>query len=409
MKADYKMTKIGEVPEDWEVVNFNEICERISAKSSSDGGRCIELQHIEQGTGKLLGFDKLEEKSSVKSEFQKGDVLFCKLRPYLKKYWKCSFSGSCTSELIVLRHLENSTSDFIFQTVQRNSFIENSVSKSFGTKMPRTSWRILSEYKLGLPPFSEQKEIAKILSVTDERIELLNQKINTTRELKKGLMQQLLTRGIKHTEFKNTVLGKVPVSWEVVKFGEMISNLGYGPRFSSKDYSDTGNVKTIRGTDIEKNGDILYNQVPTAQLPEELILNHALKNLDLVMITTADCGLTGVFIENDIPFIPSAYAVKISLNEKANAFYFKYLLQTNHAKKEVEKFIRKGTVANLPGSDILKFKFAVPPFCEQKKIAEILTTADEKIEVLQKQKAAYQDLKRGLMQQLLTGKIRVKI
>jgi type I restriction enzyme S subunit len=210
-------------------------------------------------------------------------------------------------------------------------------------------------------------------------------------------------------KFKDTKIGRIPKDWEVVRFGELIKSNCYGPRFSAKDYLDTGNVKTIRGTDINKKGDILYSQVPVAQLPDKLVNAHKLKDGDLVMITTADCGLTGVYFDDGFPYIPSAYAVRLTLNQKALPLYFKYVFQTNLSKKQVTKYIRKGTVANLPGSDILKFEFAHPSLSEQQKIAAILSEADAKIEKEQTQKKQLEQLKKGLMQQLLTGKKRVKV
>ena len=188
--------------------------------------------------------------------------------------------------------------------------------------------------------------------------------------------------------------------WEKKKLGDEIYESGYGPRFSGEDYSIDGNVKTIRGTDIALNGEILYDQVPLAYLNENFIKNHILEDGDLVMITTADCGLTGVFRKQEIHYIPSAYAVKIRLKKSANSEYFKYLLQTTIAYNQVNKFIRKATIGNLPGSDILKFEFRIPTLTEQTKIAEFFTAIDAKIQALKTKKEKLQQYKKGVMQQL---------
>jgi len=306
-------------------------------------------------------------------------------------------------------------SEYLYYWVIYNK--ELLIKNSSGSTFLELSTKSFKNLEVLLPPLPEQQKIAEILSTVDAKIEIIDQQISETSELKKGLMQQLLSgklsvvknRLLSEAEMKDSVLGRIPESWEVVKFSELISSHCYGPRFSSKDYSEIGNVKTIRGTDINQTGDILYEQVPIAQLPFEFVENHKLKNGDLVMITTADCGLTGVFINQGFPFIPSAYAVRITLNEKAFPLYFKYVFQTAIAKNQVERFIRKGTVANLPGSDILKFIFPYPKVSEQKKIADILTSVDDKLQVLSEKKVTYQELKQGLMQQLLTGKVRVKV
>lgn len=196
--------------------------------------------------------------------------------------------------------------------------------------------------------------------------------------------------------------------WEKKKFGDEINESGYGPRFSGEDYSFNGNVKTIRGTDISLDGEILYDQVPLAYLNEEFIKNHILEDGDLIMITTADCGLTGVFRKQEIHYIPSAYAVKLRLKKSANSEYFKYLLQTTIAYNQVNKFTRKATIGNLPGSDILKFEFKIPTLPEQTKIANFLSAVDTKLQALKKKKSLLEQYKKGVMQQLFSQELRFK-
>lgn len=195
----------------------------------------------------------------------------------------------------------------------------------------------------------------------------------------------------------------------VQKFKEIIVSNTYGPRFNANDYADNGNVKTIRGTDVSLDGSIKYNQVPTAQLDEKFIKSHTLEDGDLVMITTADCGLTGIFEEQNEKYICSAYAVKITLDKSLTyPYYFKYFFQTTLAKNEVNKYIRKATVANLPASDILRFSHRIPSKQEQEKIASFLISVDIKIEQLTKKEELLLSYKKGVMQKIFSGEIRFK-
>jgi type I restriction enzyme S subunit len=187
-------------------------------------------------------------------------------------------------------------------------------------------------------------------------------------------------------------------------FGDLVTDVTYGPRFNADDYSVEGNVRTIRGTDMGNNGEIKYAQVPTAQLDEKTVSRHELKHGDLVMITTADCGVTSVYREQDIKHICSAYAVKIELNKGADSTYFKYFFQTRKAQYEVSRFIRRATVSNLPGSDIKRFRQYPPTHREQQKIASFLSKVDEKIGLLSEKKDKLTEYKRGVIQQLFNGK-----
>lgn len=191
-------------------------------------------------------------------------------------------------------------------------------------------------------------------------------------------------------------------------FKKVIASNKYGPRFNAEDYDSDGNVKTIRGTDISLSGEIKYSQVPTAKLDDDFISDHLLEDGDLVMITTADCGLTGVFRKQDIEYIPSAYAIKIRLNNSGCPYYFKYYLQTKKLKDEINKYIRKGTVSNLPLSDISKLAINLPTLPEQTKIANFLTAIDDKIAQLSQTAQLLTDYKKGVMQQIFSQQLRFK-
>ena len=418
----YKDSVLGKIPKKWSSVKLGDVLSKSpeyganasSKEFDSDSLRYIRITDIlENGKLTQSNFVGISSKEGESYRLLQDDILIARTGNTVgKSYLYDSKDGNCSFAGYLIRFKINntiSTPKFIIQYLHSELFWNWVKSVVRTGAQPNINSKEYQSLPLSLPPLPEQQKIAEILSTVDDKIEVIDQQIIETQALKKGLMQRLFTKGIGHTEFKDSPLGMIPESWEVLEFGDLISSHCYGPRFSSKDYSESGNVKTIRGTDINKTGDILYQQVPTAKLPNDFVENHKLKDGDLVMITTADCGLTGVYFDQGFPFIPSAYAVRIRLNEKAYPFYFKFMFQTELAKNQVEKYIRKGTVANLPGSDILKFTFPTPPIEEQQKIAEILSSVDDKLNVLLEKKTHYQELKQGLMQQLLTGKIRVKV
>mgnify|MGYP000131321437 FL=1 len=191
-------------------------------------------------------------------------------------------------------------------------------------------------------------------------------------------------------------------------FEQYIKSSKYGPRFDANDYDLNGNVKTIRGTDVALDATIKYEQVPIANLPQKLIDEHQLQEGDILMITTADCGLSAVFEKQEIPFIASAYAVRIVLKNSLDSLWVKYYLQTQHIVNEVNKYVRKGTLSNLPLSDISKFSFTVPALEEQTKIATFLSAVDEKISQLTQKHELLSQYKQGMMQKLFSQQVRFK-
>ncbi|AJJ64814.1 restriction endonuclease subunit S [Yersinia aldovae] len=182
---------------------------------------------------------------------------------------------------------------------------------------------------------------------------------------------------------------------------EIIITNTYGPRFNANDYDSNGNVKTIRGTDISIDGRVLYNQVPLASLEVNFIKEHTLEDGDLVMITTADCGLTGLFEKQTDKYICSAYAVKVTLDQElASPLYFKYFFQTTLAKTEINKFIRKATVANLPASAILQIAHKIPCKKEQTAIGNYFQQLDNLINQHQQKHDKLSSIKKAMLEKM---------
>ena len=181
---------------DWVQVSFGDIAKVSSTKYDPNKTEisfpCIELEHIDQASGVILGTVESKQLASIKSIFQSGDVLFGKLRPYLKKYAYPKFSGVCSTEIWVLKANKLVISEYLYQFIQTNIFISEA-NKSAGSKMPRADWGVVSELVLKIPCHQEQQKIASMLAAADKEIELLNVKLAHFKQEKKALMQQLLT------------------------------------------------------------------------------------------------------------------------------------------------------------------------------------------------------------------------
>ena len=174
IKKGYKKTKIGVIPEDWEKIELEKIIrikkESFNPKKSNEIKKCIELEHINQETGTINGYTYSNLQKSNKYKFKKDDVLFGKLRPYLKKFWKANFDGVCSTEIWVLNGVKL-TNSYLFYFIQQNKFIQIA-NVSSGSKMPRADWKFMANIPFIIPLLKEQEKIAKILSTWDKAIEL---------------------------------------------------------------------------------------------------------------------------------------------------------------------------------------------------------------------------------------------
>jgi type I restriction enzyme, S subunit len=181
----------------WAATTFGQVAQprrdRIDPRSAGKQDFCIELEHIAPASGELLGSTSAGEQSSLKSVFSVGDVLFGKLRAYLRKHWLATCNGVCSTEIWVLTPKSQlMTAEFLFQLVKTDDFIE-AASNSYGTHMPRSDWGIVKNLEIALPSLLEQAAIAAVLSDMDAELTALEARRDKTRALKQGMMQELLT------------------------------------------------------------------------------------------------------------------------------------------------------------------------------------------------------------------------
>lgn len=150
---------------------------------------CIELEHLSQNTGQILGTVNSSDQHSTKNLFEHNSVLYGKLRPYLRKFAKPQFKGVCSSEIWVLTGLKISN-DYLFQFVQSEQFTELTNIQS-GSKMPRADWNVIADSEIEFPCLEEQTKIANFLSRIDQKIKVVAQQIEQAKQWKKGLLQQM--------------------------------------------------------------------------------------------------------------------------------------------------------------------------------------------------------------------------
>lgn len=183
---------------EWVQTSFRELASLVTQTAAPDGAaetgaQVIELEHVEPMTGNLIGSSSSSETLSTKRRFEAGDVLFGKLRAYLRKFWLADRSGLCSTEFWVIRAKPGvATSGFIRALVESDHFID-AASNAYGTHMPRSDWRVVGELSVSVPPIDEQVAMATVLSDMDAEIEALEARLAKTRDIKVGMMQELLT------------------------------------------------------------------------------------------------------------------------------------------------------------------------------------------------------------------------
>ena len=189
---------IGEIPEDWEVRRIKNSCKLINKKSKEDLPY-IELDNIESKSGKLLSYSN-NRPDSICNHFDKGDILFCKLRPYLAKCIITGVEGKCSSELLVLRHFLGDQKYFQYLLLSPK-LIDLINESTYGAKMPRANWSYIGNCIIPIPSMVEQKRIINYLdsftSHIDSSISQSNKMISLLQERKQIIINDVVTGKVK--------------------------------------------------------------------------------------------------------------------------------------------------------------------------------------------------------------------
>jgi type I restriction enzyme S subunit len=258
------------------------------------------------------------------------------------------------------------------------------------------------------PPLPEQRRIADILSTLDEQIQLTDKLIDETRELKKGLSNDLFLKGVGHENHKSIQLGpkqfEIPQDWEIKQISEVCDDI-IDYRGKTPSYSDSG-IPHIRNFNIEENRLIMddidyvseetYDEWMTRGIPQEG---------DVFFTTEAPLGKAAMV--PDFRFSLAQRLVVLQPGDEITGEWLMYLLTSVFMKEYYHTRATGSTVKGLSNRALQKVKVFVPPIEEQSKITNCLSNVDAKLYQELEYKEELQNLKRGLMQDLLTGKVRV--
>ena len=423
MKTKFISTELGELPEDWNVVRLGDYAyikarigwRALSSKEYTEKGPyLIAGNHIENGR---VIWDRCqhitEERYDESHEIilNERDIIISKDGTIGRVAYIDSLPGKATinGTMMLIRIDEKSyDSRYVFQYFQSNSFKKLVKAKVSGSSIPHIFQRDMVEFKIVKMPITEQKKIAEVLTTMDEAIEMAAGKIRKTEQLKKGLMQRLLTKGIGHTKFKKTELGEIPEEWRIAELGDknyFKIATGSTPVSTQKDYWEEGNINWATPKDLI--GKYLGRT-------ERRINKKGLKNSNVSLVnegsiivsTRAPIGLVAVAI-TEMTFNQGCKAIIIIDNEVIDSEYLYYMVLTRvHA---MQKAGAGSTFMEISKENFEKIKVSIPSIIEQKKISKILKDIDVQVEFEVKRKERLEYLKNGLMNELLTGKKRRKI
>lgn len=423
---------VPEAPSDWERKTVNELAE-VNPYYPVVSGKVypfLEMAAVAENFGGIIEYAYRRLDSSGLSKFKLNDILFGKITP-------CPENGKValvdrlpgefgigSTEFITLSPRSGNDPKFVYYLICFNPIRGRAVSRMEGsTGRLRISEDTFTKWlTVAVPRLPEQRAIAAVLDAADAAIERTRGAIAAARRLRRGLVQTLLSWGIgqdgrirnperRRSEFVDTPQGSFPKSWEFVRTRD-VANVGSGVTLGQ----DLSGIKTVelpylRVANVQ-DGFIDTSEMKTVRVPESDVADYLLQPGDVLMTEGGDfdkLGRGGVWDGRISPCLHQNHVFRVRPHKDVlDSHYLGAVIASQYGKRYFMRIAKRTTnLASINKTQLNAFPFFRPPLSEQERIVEILNAAEENIMALEIASQVHERLKRGLMQVLLTGKVRV--
>ena len=411
IKQGYKQTKVGIIPEDWEIVKLGKLTTVETGKTPLRSNK----QFWDNGTINWATTTEVNEtyivSTNEKITNQAVAELKMKILP-INTILLAMYGQGKTRGKVALLRIE-STINQAFASIKPNknystNFIFNYLDKSYekirdlshGSNQDNLNLDIVKALQIPLPPLKEQEKIAEILTTWDEAITKQTELLEAKELQKKALMQKLLSGEVRFDGFSD--------KWKEVRIDKL---------FDFKKGQELSKEK------LEKNGIfecILYGELYTtyseviSEIKSKTNIKEGIKSkIDDILIpastTTSaiDLAIASTIQKDNVLIGGDINILRKKTNNINGEFISKYL--THIKKMEIAKYAQGITIIHLYSKDFKHLKIQLPSLPEQQKIAEVLSLADDEINLLKNELEELKLQKKALMQKLLTGQVRVKV
>ena len=366
--------------------------------------------------------------------FKENDILFAKITPCMENGKGAHAAnllngvGFGTTEFHILRAQSRAHPRFIYHWTMNEELRRKAESRMTGSAgQRRVPASFFSEFKVPVPPLHEQRHIAEILDTIDEAIQKTEALISKLKAMKQGLLHDLLTRGLDKNgklrdpkahprQFKDSPLGRIPKGWGLEKLREICWRSGgsvqtgpFGSQLHASDYRDSGTPIIT----VEHLGDneIIHNNLPlVGRMDYERLVRYRLETGDLVFSRVGAIDRCAYVSEEENGWLFSGRCLRVRTGGKlVNSRFLSFQLTSYESRQWILNHSVGSTMACLNTSILSEVPMSFPPIQEQRAIALVLDAHDSRIRTEEQYRDKLKLQKKGLMHDLLTGKVRVKV
>ncbi|MFR1985872.1 MAG: restriction endonuclease subunit S [Veillonella parvula] len=371
--------------EDWEQRKFKDIAFKRGKISEADLPY-VEFEDINSGIGTLN--KNISQKVGHKKGllFEAGDVLFGKLRPYLQNWLLCQFAGIAVGDFWVLQP-QNVSSAFLYYLIQSEAY-QSVANISSGTKMPRSSWPLVSETLFSIPKYKEANMIGEFFLLIDRTITLHQRKLNNLKLKKKALLQKLFPKN--EERYPELRFPGFTDAWEQRKLGSL-ATVEMNKRIFKEQTTIKGDIPFYKIGTFGSDADSFISR----ELFKEYKNKYPYPNIgDILISASGSIGRTVVYNGEDA-YYQDSNIVWLNHNGKIdNSFLLQFYNQVKWAGLE------GSTIKRLYNKNILETNIALPKIEEQRLIGKFFELVDRSITLHQRKLDHLQLQKKALLQQM---------
>ena len=419
------------MPEGWEEIKLGQIVKLQggNAFKSSDfkekGIPIVRISNIQNNIVDLSSAVYCEDSKHFENFLiSNGDILLAMSGATTGKIgrYRYPFKSYLNQRVGKFQIIKNSLIDFDFlnHLVHSNIFIKNTMIDAIGGAQPNISSSQVEGVFYRIPTLPEQKKIASILTSVDEVTENTQRQIDKLQDLKKAIMNELLTKGIDHTEFKDSELGRIPKSWECMSVGEMLEKKfllvvkdgNHGSQYPRTSEFQKHGIPFLAASSIDENGFFNINSLPHLSLDRaaKLRIPNA-KSGDVILTHNATVGRVSIIPDNvkEVTTSTSTTYYRVNPNKFFNKYlrdFFEGLLFQNQLGRIMGQTTRNQVPITAQRNLFILYPDSIS---KQAEISSILTSLREQLTNMQHKLQTLKSLKKSLIQDLLTGKVRVKV
>lgn len=379
--------------------------------------------HVESGTGRLLAIRTAEEQNAIsgKYPFESGDVIYSKIRPYLRKAVLANFDGLCSADMYPLRPKNGTAPGFLLALILGERFSRFAESVSMRSGFPKINRVELSEFVAVVPGAAEQVRIAEILDTLDETIQVTEQVIAKLEQVRRGLLHDLLTRGIddngeirdpeRHPEhFQDSPLGRIPKSWEATRLARVAEVRSGIAKNEGAPVSNPVEVAYLRVANVQ-DGYLDLSEMKTLKVSRSELDHYRVLPGDVLMNEGGDRDKLGRGAIWRGEFDPCVHQNHVFVVRCGRCLLPEFLDAWTGGAVAKRYFMVAGkqstNLASINKTSIGKLPVALPSLAEQERGTAALGVIRARIDAERAEHQKLRLLKNGLMDDLLTGRVRV--